>query len=151
MNSRFKTITKGTGLMSSEFLEYRPHLGSLPHRISGSLIADRAGKTTAYALSSIQERGALFVGEGYDVYEGMIIGECARDNDLNVFASRPKKLTNVRATGSDGLTLLATPRKMSLEQCIEWIDDDDWIEVTPKVIRLRKKILAQNLRSVKRP
>lgn len=151
MNSRFKTITKGTGLMSSEFLEYRPHLGSLPHRISGSLIADRQGKTTAYALSSIQERGALFIGEGYDVYEGMIIGECARDNDLNVFASRPKKLTNVRATGSDGLTLLATPRKMSLEQCIEWIDDDDWIEVTPKVIRLRKKVLAQNLRSVKRP
>ena len=114
------------------------------------LIADRIGKTTEYALASVQERGVLFIGEGVDVYEGMIIGECAKDNDLNVNPVKPKKLTNIRTTASDGLTNLYGVKRMSLEKCIEWIDDDEWIEVTPKSIRLRKKVLAANMRSVRK-
>ena len=96
------------------------------------------------------QRQVLSLGEGIEVFEGMIIGEGANDIDLNVNPCKPKKLTNVRSVSSDGLTILATPKKMSLEQCIEWIDDDEWIEVTPKTIRLRKKTLAANERSVRR-
>jgi GTP-binding protein len=149
-NSMYKTATRGSGLISSESAGYKPHTGPILHRLTGSLIADRTGKTTEYALASVQERGTLFIGEGVEVYEGMIIGEGAKDNDLNVNPVRPKKLTNVRAAGSDGLTQLDVPKKMSLEKCIEWIDDDEWIEVTPKSVRLRKKVLAQNMRSVRR-
>jgi GTP-binding protein len=149
-NSLFKTATRGTGIMSSEALGYREFQGDLAHRSVGSLVSDRSGSTTAYALATLQERGQLFIGEGEDVYEGMIIGECAKDNDLNVNPCRPKKLTNMRSTSSDGLTILQGTRKMPLERCIEWIDDDEWIEITPKKIRLRKKILAGNLRSVRR-
>ena len=98
---------------------------------------------------------AFFSGEDFDegteVFEGMIIGECAKENDLNVNPVKPKKLTNVRSSGSDGITQIATPRKMPLEKCIEWIDDDEWIEVTPKSIRLRKKTLQANMRSVINP
>lgn len=149
-NSMYKTATRGAGLISSEPLGYRPHVGLILHRQNGSLIADRAGKTTEYALSSIQERGVLFVGEGVEVYEGMIIGECAKDNDLNVNPVKPKKLTNIRTTSSDGLTNLYGIKKMSLERCIEWIDDDEWIEVTPKSVRLRKKVLAANVRGLRK-
>jgi GTP-binding protein len=149
-NSMYKTATRGSGLISSESVGYKPHAGTIFHRQCGSLIADRTGKTTEYALASVQERGVLFIGEGVEVYEGMIIGECAKDNDLNVNAVRPKKLTNIRTTASDGLTNLYGIKKMSLEKCIEWIDDDEWIEVTPKSIRLRKKILPANHRGVTR-
>ncbi len=149
-NSMFKTATRGSGLISSESIGYKPHAGHIFHRSTGSLISDRSGETTEYALSSIQERGVLFIGEGVEVYEGMIIGEGAKDNDLNVNPVKPKKLTNVRAAGSDGLTTLYGIKQMSLEKCIEWIDDDEWIEVTPKSIRLRKKILAANMRSVRK-
>jgi GTP-binding protein len=149
-NSMYKTATRGSGLISSESAGYKPHMGVILHRQTGSLIADRSGKTTEYALSSVQERGVLFIGDGVDVYEGMIIGECAKDNDLNVNAIRPKKLTNIRTTASDGITNLYGTKKMSLEKCIEWIDDDEWIEVTPKSIRLRKKILAQNQRGLRK-
>jgi GTP-binding protein len=149
-NSVYKTATRGTGLMSYETLGYRAFQGDLSHRSVGSLVADRAGKTTAYALESLQDRGILFVGESEDVYEGMIIGEHAKENDLNVNAVRPKKLTNIRTHSSEGITMLQGVRKMTLERCIEWIDDDEWIEVTPKNIRLRKKVLAANLRSVRR-
>jgi GTP-binding protein len=149
-NSMYKTATRGSGLISSESIGYRPHAGTIFHRQTGSLIADRAGKTTEYALASVQERGMLFIGEGVDVYEGMIIGECAKDNDLNVNPVKPKKLTNMRTTGSDGITNLYGVKKMSLEKCIEWIDDDEWIEVTPKSVRLRKKVLAANMRSVRK-
>jgi GTP-binding protein len=149
-NSMYKTATRGSGLISSESGGYKPHHGPIFHRQTGSLISDREGKTTEYSLASIQERGVLFVGEAVDVYEGMIIGESAKDNDLNVNPVRPKKLTNIRTTASDGLTQLYGIKKMSLEKCIEWIDDDEWIEVTPKSIRLRKKILPQNMRSVRR-
>ena len=144
------TASRGTALMSSEYLEHRKDAGYIAHRQNGSLVADRSGQTTAYALSTIQQRGELFVGEGVTVYEGMIIGEAAKENDLNVFASRPKKLTNIRTTGSDGITVLSGTRKMSLEDCIEWIDDDEWIEITPQNVRLRKKTLAANMRSVRK-
>jgi len=149
-NSMYKTATRGSGLISSEAAGYKPHTGSIMHRLTGSLIADRSGSTTEYALASVQERGVLFIGDGVEVYEGMIIGECAKENDLNVNPVRPKKLTNVRSTGSDGLTNLYGIKKMSLEKCIEWIDDDEWIEVTPKSVRLRKKILAQNMRGLRK-
>ena len=148
--SQFLTATRGTGLISSEYKGHMPYVGTISHRNNGSLIADRAGNTTAYALVSIQQRGILFIEEGTQVYEGMIIGECAKDADLNVNAIKPKKLTNVRSTGSDGLTILNGIRQMTLESCIEWIDDDEWIEITPQNIRLRKKILPANMRHVKK-
>jgi len=149
-NSMFKTATRGSGLISAESIGYKPHVGTIFHRQTGCLIADRTGSTTEYALASVQERGMLFIGEGVEVYEGMIIGECAKDNDLNVNPVKPKKLTNMRTTGSDGITNLYGTKQMSLEKCIEWIDDDEWIEVTPLSVRLRKKILASNLRSVRK-
>jgi GTP-binding protein len=150
INSRFKTATRGEGIMSSEFIGYVPFKGELVHRINGALISDRDGETIPYALEGIQERGQLFVDPGVKVYEGMIIGECAKDQDLNVNACREKKLTNHRASGSDGLVMLQGVRKMSLEQCIEWIEEDEWIEATPETIRLRKKILPANIRNMKR-
>ena len=149
-NSMYKTATRGSGLISSVSGGYKPHTGSILHRLTGSLISDRTGRTTEYALATVQERGVLFIGESIEVYEGMIIGECSKDNDLNVNPVRPKKLTNMRTTGSDGITNLYGTKKMSLERCIEWIDDDEWIEVTPKTIRLRKKILAQNMRGLRK-
>ena len=98
----------------------------------------------------LQQRGALLIGEGVTVYEGMIIGEHAKDNDLNVNAVRAKKLNNIRTHASEGIVLLQGVRKMSLEACIEWIDEDEWIEITPKNVRLRKKILQANMRGVKK-
>ena len=150
-NSQFLTATRGTGILSSETIDYRPHMGHLPHRTTGSIISDRKGDTTDYALNTIQQRGQMFIGTGVEVYEGMIIGECAKDNDLNVNACRPKKLTNVRSSGSDGIIQLNGTKDMSLEACIEWIDDDEWIEITPEAIRLRKKVLPANQRPVKKP
>jgi GTP-binding protein len=150
-NSDYKTITRGAGLISSESAGYKPHIGTILHRNVGSLISDRVGKATAYSLNTLQQRGELFIAEGHEVFEGMIVGECARENDLNVNPVRPKKLTNMRTSGSDGITQIAPPRKMPLERCIEWIDDDEWIEVTPQTIRLRKKILPANQRSVINP
>ncbi len=150
MRSRYLTLTKGEGLFSTQLLEYGPHKGDLPHRTSGALISDRAGDTVEYGLLGLEERGILFMGPGVPVYEGMIIGEHAKDNDLNVNPCREKKLTNIRAASAEFLVTLSGIRKMSLEQCIDWIDEDEWIEITPKSVRLRKKVLAQNLRSVKR-
>ena len=150
IHSHYLTATRGEGLISSEFLGYQPFKGDMLHRQGGSLIADRSGETVEYALSTLEERGVLFMGPGVKVYEGMILGECAKENDLNVNPCKEKKLTNVRAAGSDGLVVLKGLKKMSLENCIEWIDDDEWIEVTPENIRLRKKVLAKNMRSVRR-
>jgi GTP-binding protein len=150
MRSKYLTATRGEGLFSSQLLGYKEHRGEIIHRINGALISDRDGETVEYALFSIEERGVLFVGPGVKVYEGMIIGEHAKENDLNVNCCREKKLTNVRASGAEILVTLRSLRKMSLEQYIEWIEDDEWIEVTPENIRIRKKVLKQNLRSVKR-
>jgi GTP-binding protein len=150
MRSKYLTATRGEGLFSTYLLGYGPHKGELPHRTSGSLISDRTGDTVEYGLLGLEDRGILFVGPGVPVYEGMIIGEHSKDNDLNVNPCKEKKLTNIRAAHAELLVTLSGIRKMSLEQCIEWIDEDEWIEITPKSIRLRKKVLQQNLRSVKR-
>jgi len=150
MRSKYLTVTRGEGLFSTYLLGYGPHKGDLPHRTSGSLISDRTGDTVEYGLLGLEDRGMLFVGPGVPVYEGMIIGENSKDNDLNVNPCKEKKLTNIRAASAEFLVTLSGIKKMSLEQCIEWIDEDEWIEVTPKSIRLRKKVLQQNLRSVKR-
>jgi GTP-binding protein len=150
MRSRYLTATRGEGLFSTQLLDYGPHKGDIPHRTSGALISDRAGDTVEYGLLGLEDRGVLFLGPGVPVYEGMIIGEHNKDNDLNVNPCREKKLTNIRAASAEFLVTLSGIKKMSLEQCIDWIDEDEWIEVTPESIRLRKKVLQQNMRSVKR-
>ncbi|MGK5083145.1 translational GTPase TypA [Bdellovibrionota bacterium FG-1] len=150
MRSRYLTATRGAGLLSTQLLGYGPHKGELPHRTSGALVSDRLGQTVEYGLMGLEDRGLLFMGPGISVYEGMIIGEHSKENDLNVNPCREKKLTNIRSAGAEFLVTLAGIRRMSLEQCIEWIDEDEWIEVTPKTVRIRKKIMPQNLRSVKR-
>lgn len=150
IRSRYLNVTRGEGLFSSEFIGYRPHVGDLPHRINGALVADRQGETVEYALLGLEDRGMLFLPPGVPVYEGMIIGEHAKENDLNVNVCRTKKLTNVRAAHAEILVTLAGIRAMPLERSIEWIDDEEWIEITPKTIRLRKKTLSQSFRSVKR-
>jgi len=148
VRSHVLTITKGEGILSSEVTGYMPYQGAQFSRANGSLISDRSGKTTDYALANIEERGKLFIRPATEVYEGMVIGECSRDNDMNVNPVRGKKLTNVRSVSSDGITILAGVRDMSLEEYIEWIDDDEWIECTPKNIRVRKKELAGAKRTV---
>jgi len=150
IRSRYLTATRGEGLFSSYLMEYTPHKGEIPHRQNGALIADRSGETVEYALLSIEERGVLFLKPGVKVYEGMIIGEHAKDNDLNVNPCKEKKLTNIRAAHAELLVTLSGIRDMSLERSLEWIDEDEWIEVTPKNVRLRKKVLPLNQRSVKR-
>jgi len=150
MRSRYLTVTRGEGLFTTILMGYGPHKGELSHRLNGALISDRLGETIEYALLSLEERGVLFFGPGVDVYEGMIIGESSKDNDMNVNPCKAKKLTNIRSAHAELLVTLSGIRHMSLEQCIEWIDEDEWIEVTPKSVRLRKKVLGQNFRSVKR-
>ena len=150
IRSRYLTATRGEGLFSSYVLEYAPHRGAIPHRTTGALIADRLGQTVEYALLSLEERGMLFVKPGVKVYEGMIIGENAKENDMNVNPCKEKKLTNIRSAHAEVLVTLSGIRDMSLERCLEWIDEDEWIEVTPENVRMRKKVLQENLRSVKR-
>ncbi len=150
MRSRYLTLTKGQGLFSTLVLGYFPHKGEILHRNFGALVSDRTGDSVEYGLLGLEDRGVLFLGPGFPVYEGMIIGENNRENDLNVNPCREKKLTNIRAASAEVLVTLAGIRRMSLEQCIEWIDEDEWIEVTPQSVRMRKKVLASNLRSVKR-
>ncbi|HET6981749.1 MAG TPA: translational GTPase TypA, partial [Myxococcaceae bacterium] len=136
------TITRGEGIMSSQFDGYEPWFGYIPKRSNGAIVSDRQGDTVPYALFSIQERGTLFVGPGVQVYEGMIIGENAHPSDLNVNACREKKLTNIRAAGRDENVILTPPREMSLERALEWIAPDELVEVTPKSVRMRKRVLA---------
>ncbi len=132
--------------MNSLFDGHTEWLGEIPHRLTGTLVADRAGATTAYALWNLQERGELFVGPGVEVYEGMIIGENSRDNDLDVNCVREKKLTNMRSSTADDAIRLVPFRTLNLEQAIEFIADDEYVEVTPKALRLRKKVLQANRR-----
>jgi GTP-binding protein len=150
IRSRYLTATRGEGLFSTQFLEYVPHKGEITHRNSGAIIADEKGEASEYALLKLEDRGIFFIKPGTAVYEGMIIGECNKENDMNVNVCREKKLTNVRAASAEILVALAGTRNMSLEDCIEWIDEDEWIEVTPKTIRIRKKVLAANQRSQRR-
>jgi GTP-binding protein len=139
------TATSGTGLMFSIFDHYGPaKKGRVAPRQNGVLISMGPGVTTAYALYNLQERGRMLVGPQTELYEGMIIGEHNRDNDLVVNASREKQLTNIRASGSDEALILVPPVKMSLEQALEFIEEDELVEITPHHIRLRKKLLKEN-------
>jgi GTP-binding protein len=144
--SEFLTITKGEGIMSSQFDGWEPWMGYIPKRSNGAMVADRAGDAIPYALFSIQERGKLFVAPGTTLYEGMIIGENAHPSDLDVNASREKKLTNIRAAGRDENVILTPPVEMGLEKALEWIATDELVEVTPKSIRMRKRKLEQAAR-----
>ena len=143
--NEFLTITRGEGvLLGSTFDGYEPWVGAISKRLNGAIISDRQGDTVPYALFSIQERGSLFVREGVQVYEGMIIGENAHPSDLNVNACREKKLTNIRAAGRDENVILTPPREISLEKALEWIAPDELVEVTPKSVRMRKRQLNTN-------
>jgi GTP-binding protein len=146
LRSEILTDTRGTAIMNSLFHGYIEWQGEIPMRPTGSLVADRSGTATAYAIYNLQERGEIFLSPTTEVYEGMIIGENARDADLNVNIVKEKKLTNMRASTSDEAIRLVPPRILNLEQAIEFINEDEWVEVTPKSIRLRKKILKANQR-----
>jgi GTP-binding protein len=149
LRSEMLTDTRGTIIMNSLFGGYTEWLGEIPHRVTGALVADRPGTSTAYALFSLQERGVLFLGPGVELYEGMIIGENAREVDLDVNAVREKKLTNMRASTADEAIRLVPFHNLTLEQAIEFVADDEMVEVTPKSLRLRKKILQANRRPKK--
>lgn len=144
--NEFLTETKGTGLLNTLFLRWGKWQGEMSGRGTGSLVADRAGDTTGYAIYNLQERGELFVKPTTPVYEGMIVGENSRDTDLDVNIIREKKLTNMRASSADEALRLIPARELTLEQAIEYIADDELVEVTPKSIRMRKKVLASNQR-----
>jgi GTP-binding protein len=137
----FLTLTRGEGIMSSQFDGYEPWQGKIPKRVNGAIVSDREGETVAYSLFDIQERGALFYGAGEPVYEGMICGEHSHPNDLDVNVTRGRKLTNIRAATRDENVIFSPPRVMSLEKALEWINEDKLVEVTPKNVRLRKRVL----------
>ncbi|MEX0644000.1 MAG: EF-Tu/IF-2/RF-3 family GTPase, partial [Parvularculaceae bacterium] len=145
-HGEFLTDTRGTGVINRSYLGYAPHKGAIEGRSNGVLISTDNGKSVTYALWYIEERGVLFIGAGEDVYKGMIIGENAKDDDLDVNPLKEKKLTNIRTTSKDEAIRLTPPRRLSLEQAIAYIDDDELVEVTPKSIRLRKKALEPHLR-----
>ncbi len=144
--SQFLTETKGTGIMNHLFAGWEPWHGAIPSRTTGALVADRAGAATAYAIWNLQERGEIFVEPAEKVYEGMLVGENARAADMDVNITKEKKQTNMRASTADEAVRLIPPRKLGLEQAIEFINDDELVEVTPKIIRLRKRVLAANMR-----
>jgi GTP-binding protein len=140
--SEFLTDTRGTGLLNHLFDGWDEWQGDIPHRANGAMVADRTGRTTSYAIDHLQPRGVLFLGPGEPVYEGQVVGENARDNDLDVNITKEKKLTNVRSSTSDEAVRLTPPRLMNLEQSLEWIREDELLEITPKSLRLRKKSLG---------
>jgi GTP-binding protein len=140
--TEFLTDTRGTGLLNHLFDGWDTWQGDIAHRQNGALVADRAGKTTGYAIDNLQARGTMFVGPGESVYEGQVVGENSRDNDLDVNITKEKKLTNMRASTADEGIKLTPPRIMNLEQCLEWIREDELLEVTPKSLRLRKRALG---------
>jgi GTP-binding protein len=142
----FMTDTRGTGLMSRLFHGYAPYRGPIEGRRNGVLISNSAGNAVAYALWNLEDRGPMFIVPGAAIYEGMIVGEHTRDNDLEVNALKAKQLTNIRTTSKDEAVRLTPPRIMSLEQAIAYIQDDELVEVTPRSIRLRKKLLDPNER-----
>ena len=146
LRSQLLTDTKGTAILNSLFAGYILWQGDIPERPTGALVSDRDGKTTGFAIFNLQERGEIFVRPATSVYEGMIIGENARPNDLNVNIVREKKLTNMRASNSEEGIRLVPPRILNLEQAIEFINEDEFVEVTPESIRMRKKILSSSFR-----
>jgi GTP-binding protein len=144
--SEFIMDTRGEGILDHNFFEYQPFKGDIPGRRNGVLISTETGKSVAYGLWYIQERGKLFLGAGVEIYKGMIIGENSKENDLDVNPTKEKKLTNVRASGTDEAVRLVPPVEMSLEQALEFIESDELVEVTPKSVRIRKKFLDENER-----
>jgi GTP-binding protein len=145
-HGQFLTDTRGTGVLNRIFHGWAPHKGPIQGRRQGVLISMEAGVSVAYALWNLEDRGKMFIGAQEAVYEGMIIGEHSRDNDLEVNPLKGKKLTNIRASGTDEAVRLTTPVRMSLEEAIAYIDDDELVEVTPKVVRMRKRFLDSNER-----
>ncbi len=145
--SEFLTDTKGEGIMSSVFYEYQPYKGDIPRRNTGSLISFETGEAVTYGLYNAQERGALFIGAGVPVYEGMVVGASPKAEDLVVNVCKRKHLTNTRASGSDDALRLVPPRNLSLEDCLEFLADDELLEVTPKALRIRKQILSNQQRA----
>ncbi|WP_320046018.1 translational GTPase TypA [uncultured Ilyobacter sp.] len=144
--NEFMTETRGTGIINHSFFDYEPHRGEVPTRMRGVLISIDAGTTTAYSLGNLQDRGVLFVPPGQEVYAGMIIGEHSRENDLTVNVTKGKQLTNMRASGTDANIRLAPPKEFTLEQALEYIADDELVEITPTSVRMRKKILDEGAR-----
>jgi GTP-binding protein len=146
LRTKMLNATRGEAIMHHRFDEYRAVEGEIPHRLNGVLVSQEGGKSIAYALWKLQERADMFINPGEDVYEGMIIGENSRDNDMVVNPIREKKLTNIRSAGADDAILLRPPREMTLEAALEYIEWDEYVEVTPQVIRLRKVLLRENER-----
>ena len=147
--TEFLTDTKGEGILSSVFYDYMPYKGEISKRSTGSLIAFETGTAVAYGLFNAQERGQLFIGPGTEVYEGMIIGMSPKNEDMAVNVCKKKQLTNMRSAGADDALRLVPPRKMSIEEAMEFIGDDEMIEVTPESIRMRKAILSNTERMKK--
>jgi GTP-binding protein len=145
--TEFMTETRGTGILHHVFERYEPWFGEIRTRNNGSMVADRRGQSTTYALLNLSERGEMLVGPGADVYEGMIVGENSRGEDMDVNVAKEKKLTNIRSSTAEELVRLPPPRNMSLEQALEFIGDDEAVEVTPKVVRLRKAVLPATERA----
>jgi GTP-binding protein len=146
LRTRMLTATQGTAIMHHNFHEYSTARGNVPGRANGVMIANGGGKANAFALNNLQERGVMFVEPGEDVYEGQIVAENARDNDMTVNPTTAKKLTNMRTTSSDENIILKPARKMTLEQALEYIEEDELVEATPGNIRLRKELLTENAR-----
>jgi GTP-binding protein len=144
--SEFLTITRGEGIMSTQFDGYAPWMGSIPKRTTGALVSATDGESVAYALFHLQERGELFIGPGVAVYPGMIVGESAQTANIDLNVTKGRKLTNMRAAGRDENVILTPPRQMTLERCLEWLADDELLEVTPQSLRLRKRFLDPNVR-----
>ena len=142
----FLTDTKGNGILNTEFDDYAPYKGDLLYRRNGSLIAYEGGEAIPYGLFGAQERGTLFIAPGEKVYAGMVIGQSPKGEDIEINVCKTKKLTNTRASGSDDALRLVSPKRLSLEECLEFIDTDELLEVTPGNLRIRKKILDANLR-----
>jgi GTP-binding protein len=140
------TLSRGTAIMSHTYYDHQPYSGDLPGRSVGALVTSDSGVTTAYAMSGLEARGRFFVGEGVEVYEGMIVGRANDDKDIALNVVRAKKLTNMRASGTDDSNKLSPPEEMSLERAIEFIEDDELVEVTPKSIRIRKRELVETNR-----
>ena len=149
--NEFLTDTRGEGIMASVLDGYAPLKGEIDRRPTGSLVAFETGEASAYGLFNAQDRGALFIGPGTPVYAGMVVGQCNRNEDMSVNICKKKQLTNMRAAGSDEALRLTSPRVMSLEQCLEYLSDDELLEVTPKSLRIRKRILdhAERMKHVK--
>ena len=145
--AQFLTATKGNGIMNHVFHGYAPYKGEIPGRTRGALVAFEDGETTPYGLNSVQDRGVLFLGPNVPVYAGQVIGENARELDMDVNPCKKKHVTNMRSSSSDEAVRLTPPRILSLEQALEWINDDELVEVTPENIRIRKTILDKSARA----